>query len=1168
MKIKVGSLLFLLACVARLEAADQVVTDVSNGGDTGGAGQLRAKMAACLSSGGGTITFAAGLSGTITLTSALPTVTKSGPVALTVTIDGGNVIEISGNDLYRVFNVSSGANLTLKNLTVTHAFAAADGGAVANSGNGTITVATCKFFNNQTDAAHSGGALYALGPIVLTDSEFGTNKGGGGGAIYPRFGATLTVTGCNFHDNEAMNTGGGGLGGAILPWDGPTVAISNSTFSNNKAAKAGGAIYVLLHSTVNLTNCTLSGNSVTPEDAGALFNAGTLTVSQCTISGNSAARTGSALYNTGAATLTNTTLSGNTVGAGGGGGVIFNDSSATMTVRSCTIAGNDGPFFDASAHIGNTVIAQNGGTDVLGIASSDGYNFIGAANNGSGFSAATHDQVGTIAAPKVPQLGPLKNNGGSTQTMLPLAGSPLIDQGTSIGLSADQRGATRPSDVTTIPNADDGADIGAVEIGHSLVVTTTADSGPGSFRQTILNAFGGDAISFAVSANGTIPLTSGQLLINKDLTIVGPGADQLTVQRSAGEFRIFEVAANTSVSLSGMTIANGLLTGGGGGGIYSEGTIQLTNVDVVGNKAGFGGGLFSQGSATLSHCNFTGNQAGVGGGMESSGPAVISDSTFTGNFADALGGGIFNYTPGGIINTLQLTNVTLTGNTASEGGAINNANSGLFTNVVMNGNQADRGGALWQGGVPGGLTTLINVTMAQNTASDSGGGLFLYTFIYPPFDGNGITINNNSAAAQGGGIYVSQGTLLLKNATLSGNSSGAGGGILNTSKGAIELANVTLRGNSASNVGGILNQGSATVKNTIFSKGSAGDNCLSIAAVTGFNLSDDNTCHFGNGRDGVNLLLGPLANNGGPTQTHLPQKGSPAIDGGTSNQAPNVDQREVTRPQGSAFDVGAVEVSPSDPLPVLANISTRLPVQTGDNVLIGGFIVTGTQPKKVIIRAVGPSLPVNGALADPYLELHDGTGALLEANDNWMDSPNKQAIIDSTIPPSNNLESAIVRTLPANNSAYTAIVRGANSGTGIGVVEAYDLDTPANAKLANISTRGFVQTGDNILIAGTIVVGQGSQKVIIRAIGPSLSVPGKLGDPTLELRDQNGGLLEANDNWIDSPNKQAITDSTIPPANNLESAIVRTLTPAAYTAIVRGVNDMTGIAVVEVYALN
>lgn len=243
---------------------------------------------------------------------------------------------------------------------------------------------------------------------------------------------------------------------------------------------------------------------------------------------------------------------------------------------------------------------------------------------------------------------------------------------------------------------------------------------------------------------------------------------------------------------------------------------------------------------------------------------------------------------------------------------------------------------------------------------------------------------------------------------------------------------------------------------------------------------------------------------------------------------------------------------------------------TGDNALFGGFIITGTQPKKVIVLGIGPSTSLAGALSDPVLELYDGAGQLLESNDNWVDSPNQQAIIDTGIAPKDNRESAIIRTLPAGSAHYTVILRGVNNGTGIGVVQAYDLDRTVDSKLANISTRGFVQTGDDVLIAGTIVLGQTPQKVIIRAIGPSLSVSGKLLDPTLELRDTNGALIEANDNWGDSPNKQAIIDSTVAPTDPAESAIVQTLpgNNARYTAIVRGVGNTTGIAVVELYALN
>jgi uncharacterized delta-60 repeat protein len=273
---------------------------------------------------------------------------------------------------------------------------------------------------------------------------------------------------------------------------------------------------------------------------------------------------------------------------------------------------------------------------------------------------------------------------------------------------------------------------------------------------------------------------------------------------------------------------------------------------------------------------------------------------------------------------------------------------------------------------------------------------------------------------------------------------------------------------------------------------------------------------------------------------------------------------------GQLFGIARLDPGPLAPPTSLANISTRLRVETGDNVLIGGFIVTGTQPKKVILRAIGPSLNLAGQLSNPTLELYTGS-TLLAANDDWQNQPaaDRQAVIDSTIPPTNDLESALVATLPANNSAYTAIVRGVNDTIGVGVVEAYDLDRTTDSKLANISTRGFVQTGDNVLIAGTIILGEFPQRVIVRAIGPSLPVAGKMENPNLELRDQNGAVLDANDNWVDSPNKQAIIDSSIPPTNDLESAIVASLPSngANYTAIVRGVNDTTGIAVVEVYAL-
>jgi len=292
-------------------------------------------------------------------------------------------------------------------------------------------------------------------------------------------------------------------------------------------------------------------------------------------------------------------------------------------------------------------------------------------------------------------------------------------------------------------------------------------------------------------------------------------------------------------------------------------------------------------------------------------------------------------------------------------------------------------------------------------------------------------------------------------------------------------------------------------------------------------------------------------------------------------------QLMVTYQVSSATPTPTPTSTPSTPTPtasptpaptarpgILGNISTRLRVETGDNVLIGGFIITGTQPKKVIARAIGPSLAsfFPGALADPVLELRNSSGGLIRSNDNWR-SDQEAEIIATGIPPSNDSESAIVATLPANSSAYTVIVRGANNGTGIGVVEAYDLDRTVDSKLANISTRGFVQTGDNVLIGGLIVLGQDPLRVIVRAIGPSLPLPGVLGNPTLELHDGNGALIASNDNWRTDQEAEIIATG-IPPSNDLESAIVRNLAPGNYTAIVRGVNNTTGIAVVEAYGLN
>lgn len=258
--------------------------------------------------------------------------------------------------------------------------------------------------------------------------------------------------------------------------------------------------------------------------------------------------------------------------------------------------------------------------------------------------------------------------------------------------------------------------------------------------------------------------------------------------------------------------------------------------------------------------------------------------------------------------------------------------------------------------------------------------------------------------------------------------------------------------------------------------------------------------------------------------------------------------------------------------PALLNISTRLHIQNGDNTMIGGFIITGTEPKTVIVRGIGPSLNMPGALADPTIEVHTSSGELVARNDNWKDAATKQEIMESGLAPKNELESALWGII--NPGAYTVVVRGNNDATGIGLFEVYDLDDSVDSKLANVSTRGFVQAGDGVLIAGVIVGGgneNATARIVLRALGPSIPVGDNLPDPTLELRDSSGTLVASNDNWktrSDGTSQEAeIEATTIPPGNDLESALVRTLAHGQYSVIVRGKNNSTGVGLVEIYNL-
>jgi hypothetical protein len=290
---------------------------------------------------------------------------------------------------------------------------------------------------------------------------------------------------------------------------------------------------------------------------------------------------------------------------------------------------------------------------------------------------------------------------------------------------------------------------------------------------------------------------------------------------------------------------------------------------------------------------------------------------------------------------------------------------------------------------------------------------------------------------------------------------------------------------------------------------------------------------------------------------------------GSSSENPTFFSQELM--QGNSLNGGqqmfVTQYAPAQAL----NISTRMRVETGNNVLIGGFIVTGTAPKNVALRGIGPSLVPLGipdALADPILELRDSSGALVRQNDNWQDDSVQASQLTALgLAPQNPNESGIVESLAP--SAYTAVLAGKNAGTGVGLVEIYDTNPGANSQLANISTRGFVQAGDNVMIGGFILGGANNGQVAVRGIGPSLAQLGLspvLADPNLELRDSHGALLFSNDNWQDDPvSASQLTALGLAPSNTSESGMVVSLLPGAFTAILAGNNGGTGIGLVEIY---
>jgi hypothetical protein len=754
-----------------------------------------------------------------------------------------------------------------------------------------------------------------------------------------------------------------------------------------------------------------------------------------------------------------------------------------------------------------------------------------------------------------------------------------------------------------------------------LTVTNTNDSGPGSLRQAITDANvmpDSDTISFNIPSNSpgcnptshvcTITLGSGLPLITTPMTIDGytqPGAHPNTNATGGLNTALkIQISGTTAINAfdilftSNVTIRGLIINRCQSGIVVDPGT---SNVRIEGNFIGTDpSGAAAAGSVVGINISTQGGAAQVIiGGADAAARNLISGNSTIGIASGFNFNGFNDYVvQGNLIGTDVSGQVALGNNT---GISVNYFTPTVFVarNNVISGNSGsgigigDSGvgqqGTSLSGTVQG---NLIGVAADGVTPLGNGRlGIIVEGAAPPganscliggtdPGQGNVIAFNNLEGVRIDGGLNTKiLGNSIFANAGLGINLGGdnvTANDNCDTDTGPNHLQNFPVIVSASFSGGmvrisGTLNSVPNTMFRLEFFSSAQGDPSGSGEGQTflgSVNRATNGSC---------NASFGPLSFPAPPgqqvvtaTATRLDAMGNPI--------------------ETSEFSALLAGPSPS-PTPTrsrLRNISTRSFVQTGDNVLIGGFIVHGTIPKRVIIRAIGPELTQFGVpniLANPTLELHNGTGALIGANDNWQNTiiggiinqNQVQEIRQSGLAPGDSRESAIIAELPAGN--YTAIVRGINTTVGVALVEVYDLALQAPPILFNISTRSFVQTGDNVMIGGFIVHGTGFKRVIIRAIGPELSqfmVPDPLQNPTLELHNGAGALIGSNDNWrttiiggiIEHDQVQEIRDSGHAPGDGRESAIIAELPPGNYTAIVRGINGTTGVGLVEVYDLD
>ena len=861
--------------------------------------------------------------------------------------DGGNIYADTGS-----------TSLTLDAVHVQSGYAYGDGGGIAVI-DGDLTLQNNSLVGgsgagNKSEFDDGGGIFFFdAGNLIINNSEVSYNDSYSySGGIFFQSTATATIENGSLIDH---NTSQDISGGMSAYGTGCTLNVDASTISNNTAnGEKGGGLWT--GCTTTITNSTISGNTAEDYDGGGIYNGGTLTVLNSTFANNQATYVssgtpdGGAIYNGGTLTVLNSTFYNNT--ADGYGGGIYNTTSKTATLINNTFSKNDADSGQTvenagTLHISNNIMTSNSGSpnncfNNGGSVSTDVNNLI--QDNGSGAFAC-----GTPVSTADPKLGSLQDNGGPTQTMALLSGSPAIDAGDNTACAdvdtvnnKDQRGVTRPQNGT--------CDIGAFEVqaqgGPNFVVDTNADTDDGvcaiasegndcTLREAINAANANvDASIISFDDNYTITLTSALPDITTNLTIDGEGAANTIVQASTcdpvnlpgsctpSDWRVFTID-NSAVTLKDLTARYGKSTGStffsnGGGNIYlvtSDLILDAVNVH-SGLATSDGGGIYAlTSSLTIQNSLIgglgTGNKSGSngsGGGIyiQNGAALLVDNSEVSYNASGSYGGGI--YAQGDATFTIQNGSL-IDHNTAAAdyGGGIEAEGTGCILNVdsstISNNSTFDAGAGINTYCE----TTINNSTISGNTSEDnSGGGMYIAsgdTTI------TNSTFDNNSAFSNGGGIN-NTGTLTVYNSTFYNNyAEGYGGGVYNAPSKTAILINNTFSDNSGDSGHSILNAGTLHISNNIIANAPDPSNCHNTGTIgTDINnlIEDNGNC--GSPVSTADPILGPLQDNGGPTQTMALLAGSPAIDAGDNATCEATDQRGVTRPQGLNCDIGAVEM--------------------------------------------------------------------------------------------------------------------------------------------------------------------------------------------------------------------------------------------------------------------